>query len=172
MKAERQKVQKANADQSMGYRVLKDPRHEAFAQARAEGLPAYKAWLQAGYKGSTQVAMSSSSRLLRNVEVQNRLRALIEQLADTMMVTKESLLAEYEQARSLAHELGQASAAIAAVAAKQRLVGLDPMTKSLNVSISGSFNQLTEDELGFELASMINEVRGAAGKPPLPLTTR
>ena len=81
-------------------------------------MPAYKAWLQAGYKGSTEVAMSASSRLLRNVEVQNRLRALIEQLADTMMVTKESLLAEYEQARALAHELGEASAAIAAVAAK------------------------------------------------------
>ena len=27
----------------------------------------------------------------------------------------------------------------------------------------------TEDELGFELASMINEVRGAAGKQPVPL---
>ena len=43
------------------------------------------------------------------------------------------------------------------------------MTKTLNVSLSGSFNGLTEDELGFELASMINEVRGAAGKSPVPL---
>ena len=86
-----------------------------------------------------------------------------------MIITKETLLAEYEQARALAHELGQASAAIAAVAAKQRLVGLDPMTKTLNVSLSGSFNGLTEDELGFELASMINEVRGAAGNAPIPL---
>ena len=88
MKADRQKAQKAKADPSMGYRALQNPRYEAFAQARAEGLPAYRAWLQAGFKGSTKVAMSASSRLLRNVQVRNRLREIVEQLADTMIITK------------------------------------------------------------------------------------
>jgi hypothetical protein len=85
------------------------------------------------------------------------------------MVTRESLCMEYDQAIALAHAQGQPAAAAGAIASKQKLMGLDPMSKSLSVSISGSFNSLTEDELGFELASMINEVRAAAGKPALPM---
>ena len=149
--------------------VLKNPRHESFAQGRASGLPAYKAYLEAGYKATVETAFANSSKLLRNAKVQGRIRELTEKLSERLMVTRESICMEYDQAIALAHAQGQPAAAAGAIASKQRLMGLEPMSKSLSVSISGTFNQLTEDELGFELASMINEVRGAAGKAPVPL---
>lgn len=149
--------------------ALSNPRHEAFIQALTEGLPAYKAYLQAYKTTNVRTAMVESSKLLRKPDVRTRRRELLDILAETSMVTKESLVAEYDQAIALAHEMGQPAAAATAIAAKQRLTGHDPMTKSLNLSLTGSFSQLTEDELGFEFASMINEVRGAAGKAPVAL---
>lgn len=148
--------------------VLKNPRHEAFVQAWTEGLPAYKAYLQAGYKCSVQTAMTKSSELGRNGKVLARRRELAEELAERMVVTRETLAAEYDQAIALAHEMGQPAAAATAIAAKQKLMGLDPATKNLNVNVY-AFADRTDDELHFELASMINEVRAAVGKAPVAL---
>lgn len=147
--------------------ALKNPRHEAFVQAHTEGLPAYKAYLRAGYKCSDRVAMVESSKLLRKPDIRGRRRELLDQLAETMLVTRESLAAEYDQAIALAHEMGQPAAAATAIAAKQKLLGMDPASKSISLNLT--FSDRTDDELGFELASMINEVRGAAGKAPLAL---
>jgi hypothetical protein len=152
--------------------ALKNTRWESFAQGRASGLPAYKAYLEAGYKCSVETAFANSSKLLRNAKVAGRIRELIEELSEKLMVTRESLCMEFDQAIALAHAQGQPAAAAGAIASKQKLMGLDPMSKSLNVNVSGSFNALTEDELGFELASMINEVRAAAGKGPVALPHR
>lgn len=149
--------------------TLKNPRHEAFIQAHTEGLPAYKAYLQAYKTKNVRTAMVESSKLLRKPDVRSRKRELLDILAETSMVTKESLVAEYDQVIALAHEMGQPAAAATAIAAKQRLTGHDPMSKSLTLNVSGTFNQLTDDELGFEVASMINEARGAAGKAPVAL---
>ncbi|WP_292261840.1 hypothetical protein [Mesorhizobium sp.] len=38
---------------------LKNPRHEAFVQAYVEGLPAYKAYLEAGYNCGARAAAQS-----------------------------------------------------------------------------------------------------------------
>lgn len=146
---------------------LSNPRHEAFVQAHVEGLPAYAAYLQAGYKCTVRTAEVESSKLLKKPEIRNRRRQLLEDLAETLIVTKESLYQEYEQARALAHEQGQAAAAINAIAAKSRLFGLD--APNVNVNINTAFNQMTEDELRFELASMVNAVRAAKGQPLLEL---
>ena len=86
-----------------------------------------------------------------------------------MMVTRESLCMEFDHVIALAHAERQPGAAASALAAKQKLMGFDPVSKSVSVNLSESFIDLTEDELGFELASMINEVRGAAGKAPVAL---
>lgn len=149
--------------------ALKNPRWEIFVQGRAEGLPLYKAYLRAGYSCSAEVAMASSSLLMRNPKVRARLRELIEGLADKQMITRESLVAEYDQAINLAHELGQAAAAVSGIKEKQRLLELDPASKNVNVNLNASFNQLTDDEMRFEVASMINEARAVKGQPPLAL---
>lgn len=152
--------------------ALKNPRHELFVQGRAEGLPLYKAYLRAGYNCKPEVAMVKASELVRNGKVRARLRELIDQLGERQMITRETLVAEYEQAAALAHELGQPAAAVAAIKEKQRLLELDPVSKSVNVNINATFNQMTDDELRFEVASMINEARAIKGHPPIALPAK
>ena len=112
-----------------------------------------------------------ASRLLKNPNIQNRRRHLLEGLAESLIVTKESLCAEYEAARALAIEQGQAAAAISATAAKARLFGLEA-PKDVNIKFNATFNQMTDDELRFEVASMVNELRAMKGQPPLELPTK
>jgi predicted RND superfamily exporter protein len=152
--------------------ALKNPRWEIFAQGRAEGLPLYKAYLRAGYKCSAEVAMTSASALIRNPQVRARLRELIDRLAEKQMITRETLVAEYEQVIALAHEVGQPAAAATAIKEKQRLMELDPASKNINVNINATFNQMTDDELRFEVASMVNELRAMKGQPPLALPAK
>ena len=52
--------------------VLKNPKHEAYAQAVARGINKTKAYTDAGYKYSEQ----SASRLSRNVQVRARIAEL------------------------------------------------------------------------------------------------
>lgn len=152
--------------------ALKNPRWELFVQGRAEGLPLYKAYLRAGYKCSADVAMTSASALIRNPQVRARLRELVDQLADKQIITRETLVAEYEQVIALAHELGQPAAAATAIKEKQRLLELDPASRNVNININATFNQMTDDELRFEVASMINEARAVKGQPPLALPVK
>jgi hypothetical protein len=147
---------------------LKNPRHEAFVQAYTEGLPAYKAYLQAGYKCSVRTAMVESSKLLRKPDIRNRRRQLLEELAERILVTKESLCMEYDHAIALAHEQGQPAAAISAITAKAKLFGLEA-PKNVKVNLSSTFSQMTDEELRYELASLVNAVRAAKGQPLLEL---
>ena len=150
--------------------TLKNPRWELFVVNRSEGMPIGRSYMAAGFKvKDVEVAYVCGSRLLRNALVKARLRELIEIRAETIIVTRETIAAEIDQAVELAHQLGQPAAAIAGGQAKARLYGVEAPSRSVNLNISGSFNALTEDELGFELASMINEVRAAAGKVPVAL---
>lgn len=146
---------------------LRNPRHEAFVRAYVEGLPAYKAYLEAGYNCSVRAAAVESSKLLTKPDIQNRRRHLFEGLAERLIVSKESLCAELEQARALAHEHGQAAAATAASIAKARLLGIEA-PKELNVNLTATVNQMTDSELHFEIAAMINEIRASKGMRPLP----
>ncbi|MFK0693085.1 terminase small subunit [Mesorhizobium sp. IMUNJ 23033] len=150
---------------------LRNPRHEAFVLAYTEGLPAYAAYLRAGYKCSVRTAAVESSKLLKKPDIQDRRRQLLEELAETLIVSKESLWVEYEAARALAIKQGQAAAAISATAAKARLFGLEA-PKDVNIKLNATFNQMTDDELRFEVASMINEARAIKGLAPLELSTR
>ncbi|ESY85776.1 terminase [Mesorhizobium sp. LNHC220B00] len=102
-------------------------------------------------------------------DIQNRRRHLLEGLAETLMISKESLCAELEQARALAHEHGQAAAATAASIAKARLLGIEA-PKELNVNLTATVNQMTDSELHFEIAAMINEIRALKGMRPLLAT--
>jgi hypothetical protein len=150
--------------------ALKNPRHELFVRNRAEGMPASKAYIAAGFQPKTpEAAWAAASRLLRDGKVRARLRELIDELAETVVVTRESLAMELDAAAEQAAELDQPSARIQAAMAKAKLFGLAAPSKQLNVNLAGSFSQMTDDELHFELASMFNEVRAAAGEPPIPL---
>jgi hypothetical protein len=44
--------------------------------------------------------------------------------------------------------------------------------QNVNVNLSGTFNQMTDDELRYELASLVNAVRAAKGQPLVALPAR
>jgi hypothetical protein len=148
--------------------ALKNPRHEAFAQALVDGLPAYKAYIEAGYKAHD----GDASRLRRKAQVQARISELLEALAEKKLVTRESLAAEIDQGIVLAHKTEQSASVISGAMAKAKLFGLEAPTRNLNVNLSGTFNQLTDDELRFEVASMINEARAVKGVAPIALPAK
>lgn len=101
--------------------VLKNPRHEKFAQAVVEGKSAAEAYADAGFKPQRQ----NAARLMSNDDVVARVKELQAEGAERTLVSIESLTNELEEARRLAmaDEKG-ASAAVAAVMGKAKLHGL------------------------------------------------
>jgi phage terminase small subunit len=101
--------------------VLKNPRHEKFAQAVVEGKSAAEAYADAGFKPQRQ----NAARLMTNDDVVARIKELQAEGAERTLVSIESLTNELEEARRLAmaDEKG-ASAAVAAVMGKAKLHGL------------------------------------------------
>ncbi|MDR6632358.1 hypothetical protein J2X72_001142 [Phyllobacterium sp. 1468] len=101
--------------------VLKNARHEKFAQARFEGKTTDESYAAAGFKPHR----GNASRLSANENIVARVTELQSQSAERAAVTVESLTDELEEARQLAmaDEKG-ASAAVAAVMGKAKLHGL------------------------------------------------
>lgn len=100
--------------------ILRNARHEKFAQALAKGKNATEAYADAGYKGDRTAA----SRLSTNVNVAQRVAELQGRAARKAEVTMESLLSELEEARTLAIAEKQTSAAVSATMGKAKLTGL------------------------------------------------
>jgi hypothetical protein len=112
--------------------TLKNPRHEAFAQAVMRGLSAAAAYVEAGYKANRH----NAAALAREKHIGTRVSELQEeqlaihqqatsQAAANAQVTIESLIAEAEAARVKAmEEKGGAAAAVSALIAKAKLAGM------------------------------------------------
>ena len=100
-------------------------RQEAFARNIAEGRCQSEAYGSAGYAPTSDNATdANASRLLGLDKVQSRVRELQAVQAEASQITAERLLAELEEARSLALSLGQAGAAVAASMGRAKLCGL------------------------------------------------
>jgi phage terminase small subunit len=115
--------------------VLKNPRHERFAQLLASGKTATEAHQLAGFKRDR----GNASRLATDSEIRERVQQItavgaeraavtVESLineaeAERAAVTVESLINEAEQARRGAMAAGQYAAAIAAIKEKGVLSG-------------------------------------------------
>ena len=128
--------------------VLKNAKHELFAQALAKGMPAIRAYRVAGYKPDRGAAC----RLSANVSVRTRLNELLEKAAERTLVSIETITSELEEARQLAmtHPNG-ASAAVAAAMGKAKLHGLLADKKEHSVSDP--------------LAQLFREISGSAIRP-------
>lgn len=61
--------------------MLPNIRHERFAQGIAKGLPASRAYIDAGYKARGNAAEVNAARLLRNAQVAQRLVDLADALS-------------------------------------------------------------------------------------------
>jgi hypothetical protein len=112
--------------------TLKNPRHEAFAQALARGMSATAAYVEAGYKSNRH----NAAALAREKHIGTRVAELQEEQLSihqqatakavvNAQVTIESLIAEAEAARAKAmSEKGGAAAAVSALTAKAKLAGM------------------------------------------------
>ena len=104
--------------------ILKNIRHEHFAQGVAKGMSQTQAYIEAGYASSG--AEQNASRLMSNDKVAARVAELQERGAIRAEITIADLVTELEEARgaALSAETPQSSAAVAATMGKAKLLGL------------------------------------------------
>lgn len=153
--------------------VLKNARHEAFAQARAKGKSVDEAYKEAGFKPHR----GNAWRLSTNESVVRRVEELQERGAKKVVVTVESLAIELEEARSLALTEKQTSAAVSATMGKAKLFGLGSETRKLTGTIqvvtitAKQLDALTEDELAvlesaYPVLQKLGLIGGDSGPAP------
>ena len=121
--------------------VLRNSRHENFAQELAAGKSAAEAYERAGYVKNS----GNCIRLKGNERVSARVAEIQYGGAARAEVSVASLLAELETARLLALKLGQPSAAVAATMGKAKMLGF--IIDRREVGDAGAFDDLTDDEL-------------------------
>jgi hypothetical protein len=112
---------------------LRNPRHEKFVKGLFEGLPASRAFVEAGYTPNDGNAI----RLKGNDKVQARLAELQREAARSAKITVESICAELDEASAVAKSKGQAQAMVSASALRAKLAGL--MIEKVEVGRPGSF---------------------------------
>lgn len=100
--------------------VLKNPKHEAFAQAIAKGKPQLEAYTNAGYKPSEPHA----SRLASDGKVATRVAEIQQKAADRVDITLASLTRMLMEDRMDARAAGQFAAAVSADEKIGKLYGL------------------------------------------------
>jgi phage terminase small subunit len=128
--------------------VLKNSRHELFAQNLAKGLTQDQSYLEAGYKPNRR----NAARLLKtNEDIRNRVAELqtrnVQKQDEMAKITTERLLVMAEEARTKAmSERGGSAAAIAAITAIAKLSG-KWIEKSETLTRTDDLNQLTDAEL-------------------------
>lgn len=148
--------------------VLSNPRHERFAQELAKGKSATEAYVIAGFKANsgnaaTLKAQQSISKRADEIRAERFKIAekATEKAAERLSVTVESLIVEAEEARQLAMQIGQPSAAIAAVKEKGILSGTR-IEKSERKTFTDA-RHLTDDELDAAIADAIAREQAEAG---------
>jgi hypothetical protein len=140
--------------------VLSNAKHELFCQHLALGKTASEAYEMAGYKPSR----SNASVLKAKHSVSDRLAELL-QLSERKVVqqieyTRDSILTELEEARQMAIELKNPSAAWQAAMAKAKICGL--IVDRREVGDAGAFDHMTDEELMQEAVKRAREL-GIAG---------
>jgi phage terminase small subunit len=102
---------------------LKNVRHERFAQEVAQGKSAGEAYRLAGYRAANHSAETAGPRLLKNVQIQQRIVQLQQKVARKAEISLESLLQEAETQRLAALGAKQYAAANGALKLKAELSG-------------------------------------------------
>lgn len=100
--------------------VLKNARHERFAQELAKGKSQSAAYEAAGYKPSD----AHSARLAGNGRVKERLAELQGRAAEKAACTAEDIARQLDEDRALARKVEVPSAAVSASMGKAKLFGL------------------------------------------------
>lgn len=129
--------------------VLKNARHEAFAQALASGKTADAAYVEAGYKENRH----NAAALAREEHISTRVAEILAKLAKRAEITVHSLADELEEARAIALAEKQSSAAVSATMGKAKLFGLGVENRRLSGTVqvvtitAEQLGSLTRDEI-------------------------
>lgn len=129
--------------------VLKNARHEKFAQELAKGKTADDAYVAAGFKPNRH----NAAALARKQHISTRVAEIQSKAVKRAEITVQSLADELEEARALALTEKQTSAAVSATMGKAKLFGLGSETRKLSgtlqiVTITAKqLDALDDDEL-------------------------
>jgi len=105
--------------------VLKNLKHERFAQEIVKGASAREAYASAGYGTKTNATTdAASSRLLSDVKVKARVEELQERAAGKAAITLEGHLSDLKDLRDAAKGAKQFAAAISAEIARGKASGV------------------------------------------------
>jgi phage terminase small subunit len=140
-----------NTDGRLKGTMLTNPRREAFARELAKGKTQVEAYASAGYKSND----GHAARLAGNGRIKARVAELQGKAAERAVVTIETIAAQLDEDRRLAHERGQAGAAVSASMAKAKLYGL--VVEKRDVDIAHHIGELSDEELEAEIAALLAE---------------
>ena len=120
-------------------------RQENFVRKVAEGMPASRAYRDAGFAASSgNSAEVLASRTLRKVQVAARLAELRAEQAKRHEVTIDSLAREFDENRAHALRVDQVGAAVQATAMKAKLFGF--MVDRQQVQVEHTLRKPSADE--------------------------
>lgn len=116
--------------------VLKNPKHERFAQELAKGATADEAYQSAGYKPHR----GNASTLRANQSILDRVSELQQKAAERAIVTIDDIARQLDDDRSFARQNGASSAAVAATMGKAKVLGLivdkHDVSGSINLTVA------------------------------------
>lgn len=100
--------------------VLKNQKHERFAQAVVKGETLRKAYISAGYADNEK----NAARLKKNEGVAARIEELQERVAKKVETTAADIAKQLDEDRDFARDLEHSSAAVSATMGKAKVLGL------------------------------------------------
>jgi hypothetical protein len=118
--------------------VLKNARHERYAQGLAKGISASKAYVAAGFKKNDGNAV----RLKGNEKVAARVAELQSRAAEKTVVTAADIARQLDEDRAFARKQKQSAAAVSATMGKAKVLGL--IFEQHRFSLD--FTKLTDEE--------------------------
>ena len=106
--------------------VLKNPRHERFAQGIAKGKSHFDAYAYAGFATSTDKdgTRSNAGKVAKRPEVEARVTELQAKQAKRIGITVDDLVSELQDMLALAKRVKHPAAGVGAILAKGKLLGL------------------------------------------------
>lgn len=143
--------------------VLRNPRHELYAQNRVAGLSMAEAYTKAGF--TSKNPKDGAANLERNPAIQQRMDQLLRGAAARAELSRKQILDRIFEDWELARKLGQVPAALKAA----ELMGKEMhkmFVERKEVGGPGDFDNKTEEELRQIVEDGLKEL--GWGEPPSP----
>lgn len=135
--------------------ILKNARHEVFAQNLASGMSQAQAYIEAGY--SKNGAEGHASRLVSNGKVSARIAELQAVSSVEAVVTASVLSDQLERLRKKAEDAGQYNAAVSATMGRAKLHGL-----IIDKAEVKDVTEVTPEVRRAEIERLLTKLNGAA----------